>query len=73
MFSTLKKTEIVSTPLPGVTCISFPNMANVVASPASAAAANRDPAVDRSLRSVFGECFSLSCPVAAVYSHSHVF
>lgn len=49
-------------------------MANVAALPAAvAAAANRDPAVDRSLRSVFGECFSLSCPVAAVYLHKHGF
>lgn len=45
-------------------------MANVVASPASAAAANRDPAVDRSLRSVFGKCFSSFLAIAGVYLQS---
>lgn len=41
----------------GVTLNSVPKMANVSAAnaAAAAAAANRDPAVDRSLRSVFGK------------------
>ena len=44
-------------------------MANVAAAAAAAAAAavaaNRDPAVDRSLRSVFGTLYAVTCSLVA--------
>lgn len=47
-------------------------MANVAAAAAAAAAAavaaNRDPAVDRSLRSVFGKLCVVTCSVTGSFS-----
>lgn len=45
---------------PGVALVYVPKMANLAAAVA-AAAANRDPAVDRSLRSVFGTFLNVAC------------
>lgn len=64
-----RQTDIVS--FPGVTLICVPKMANVTAAAAAAAAAaaSRDPAVDRSLRSVFGKFVAVSRPVIGSFIH----
>lgn len=57
VFELGRKADIVAhiiVVFPVVTLLSFPNMAMLAA--AVVAAAGRDPAVDRSLRSVFGKC-----------------
>lgn len=55
----VQQPEIVASKFPGVTVICVRKMASVsvaaAAAAAAVAAANRDPAVDRSLRSVFGK------------------